>query len=546
MNAFRKGTATAWPAARRRHRRSFRQFWWLALYPLAWILLFLASSSYWFLPAGLRLALLWRLPRAAWPAMAALEWAGILGLSLWRGAFDTPLALLAGTTLPWLAYALVVSVFAQRDTRAAPLGGLLPRLLACGALAALANSLVLIGTDLLDGDVPEGAGQILFGYSVGDFIGVLVMAPALLALDEVVRTRQSSWRELLAYGTVLLPPAIVLLAARLQVPQPLVYALVLSLFPLFWVASKFGWRPAAISLLLLAVVVHGMQGLLLVWRAEQLQLLFSACAIAALLLGATSENVATQSKALMLSLEQLRRRGTDLVDIARRLTSVQEEERRRLGGELHDVLGQDLTSIATRLRVVERTNDDPALRAGLQSISQLVTQAHQHLREVTEYAYPAVLDRFGLARALSEGPLMQLARDAGMDYRCEVHGDLGVLHEEAATSLYRICQEATSNCVREPNCNRVEIVFEILLALGDGRPPEPRLIMRIHDDAGPVAQATGRTGVGLQNIRDRANALGAQYRFDPQHGSPRHWVSLPLADVDLAPDAAPVPAPSSL
>jgi len=498
---------------------------------LAWVLLFLASSSYWFLPAGLRLALLWRLPRAAWPAMAALEWAGILALSLWRGAFDRPLALLASTTLPWLVYAVVVSVFAQRDTRAAPLGSLLPRLLACGALAALANSVTLLGADLLDaGPLQSSPGQFLFGYGLGDFIGVLVLAPALLALDEVVRTRQSSWRELLAYGTVLLPPVIVLLAARLPVPQPLVYALVLSLFPLFWGASRFGWRPAAISLLLLAAVVHGMQGLLLVWRAEQLQLLFSACAIAALLLGATSENVATQSKALMLSLEQLRRRGTDLVDIARRLTSVQEEERRRLGGELHDVLGQDLTSIATRLRVVERTNDDPALRAGLQSISQLVTQAHQHLREVTEYAYPAVLDRFGLARALSEGPLMQLARDAGMQYRCEVHGDLGMLHEEAATSLYRICQEATSNCVREPHCNEVHIVFELLLALADDNPPESRLIMSIHDDAGPIAPAAGRTGVGLQNIRDRANALGAQYRFEPGHGSPRHWVSLPLED----------------
>ena len=496
---------------------------------MAWLLLFLVSSSYWFLPAGLRLALLWRLPRAAWPAMALLEWSAILALSLWRDAFDTPVALLASTVLPWLLYAAVVAAFgARRDTRDAPLGSLLPRLLGCGALAALANALALLGVDLLDGRHLASVGQLLFGYGLGDFIGVLVLAPTLLALDEVVRTRQSSWRELLAYGTVLGPPAIVLMAAVLPVPQPLVYALVLSLFPLFWIASRFGWRPAAISLALLAAPVHGLEDLLQVWRAEQLQLLFSASAVGALLLGASSERVATQSKALMLGLEQLHRRSTELVDIARRLTSVQEEERRNLGGELHDVLGQDLTSIATRLRVVERTNDDPALRAGLQSISQLVTQAHQHLREVTEYAYPAVLDRFGLERTLCEGPLMQLARDAGMDYRCEVHGDLGVLHEEAATSLYRICQEATSNCVREPTCNLVHIVFETLLAIGDAPPPESRLIMSIHDDAGSIAPAAARTGMGLQNIRDRANALGAQYRFNPQHGGPRHWLSLTL------------------
>lgn len=501
---------------------------------MVWLLLFSLSNNYWFLPAGLRLAVLWRLPRRAWPAMAGLEWAGIMALSLWRDDFDTPLALLASATLPWLVYAAVVAgMGTRRDTRMAPLGSQLPRLLACGALAALANSISLLGADLLKTGALASPAQVLFDYGLGDFIGVLVFAATVLAVDEAVRTRQSSWRELLAYGAVLLPPAIVLLVAMLPMQQPQAYALVLSLFPLFWIASRFGWRPAAVCLTLLAAAVHGMENLHL-WRAAQLQLLFTASAMAALLLGAASERVVTQSKALMLSLEQLQRRGTDLVDIARRLTSVQERERRSLGGELHDVLGQDLTSIAIRLRVVERTHDNPGLREGLQSISQLVAEAHQHLREVTEYAYPAVLDRFGLQRALAEGPLMELARDAGMDYRCQVQGEIGALSAETATSLYRICQEATSNGVREPRCNLLHINFEVLPASRSRSPALPQLIMSIHDDAGAIAPDATRTGIGLQNIRDRANALGARYRFDPQHGAPRHWLSLPLEPPPIA------------
>ena len=39
---------------------------------------------------------------------------------------------------------------------------------------------------------------------------------------------------------------------------------------------------------------------------------------------------------------------------------------------------------------------------------------------------------------------------------------------------------------------------------------------------------------GLQNIRDRANALGALYQFNPGDGQPRHWLSLPLKDESRA------------
>ena len=252
---------------------------------MVWLLLFSLSNNYWFLPAGLRLAVLWRLPRRAWPAMAGLEWAGIMALSLWRDDFDTPLALLASATLPWLVYAAVVAgMGTRRDTRMAPLGSQLPRLLACGALAALANSISLLGADLLKTGALASPAQVLFDYGLGDFIGVLVFAATVLAVDEAVRTRQSSWRELLAYGAVLLPPAIVLLVAMLPMQQPQAYALVLSLFPLFWIASRFGWRPAAVCLTLLAAAVHGMENLHL-WRAAQLQLLFTASAMAALLLG---------------------------------------------------------------------------------------------------------------------------------------------------------------------------------------------------------------------------------------------------------------------
>ena len=499
----------------------------LGLYPLGWILLFLVSSNYWFLPAGLRVALLWRLPRPLWKWMALAEWSGILALSLWNRTHPVPLVLMVTTMVPWLLYAAAVGQLGNRTGASTSTGGSLPRLLACGALAALVNAAVLVAASAVADGVPPVVGTALFGYAMGDLVGIVVLAPALLAVYDHVRQRLPWWRGLLAGGRVLLPALTAVLVARLPIPQPLLYALMLGLFPLSWVAFRFGWRPAAVALAGLAATVHALEGLLQLWKPEQLQLLLAASGIAALLLGASTDGLRAQGKALMLSLEQLGRRSSDLTNVANRLTSVQEQERRRMGGELHDVLGQDITAIATRLRVVERSTDDPRLREGLHSISVLVNDAHHHLREVIDHLYPAVLDRFGLQRALVEGPLAQVARDGGLDYQCEVQGDLQLLSKDVATSLYRICQEAVSNCIHHRGCH----TLQILLVAGPGAIPQ--LVLSIRDDAGELQLDPAHTGLGLQNIRDRANALGALYQFNPGDGQPRHWLSLPLKDESI-------------
>ncbi|MEO8367249.1 MAG: hypothetical protein ABI538_13695 [Pseudoxanthomonas sp.] len=199
--------------------------------------------------------------------------------------------------------------------------------------------------------------------------------PLLRAMYEQLRQRERSGSELLAHGLVLGPALTVLLVAQLPVLQPLVYALVIGLLPLSWVGFRYGWRAAALALVFMTMVTRSREGLLTIWTPQQLQLLVVASGIAALLLGASTDALGAQGKALMLNLEQLRRRSSDPSNVANRVTSVQEQERRRIGGEPHEVPGQDITAIATRLRVVERSSDDQRLRAGLNSISLLVNQS---------------------------------------------------------------------------------------------------------------------------------------------------------------------------
>ena len=217
---------------------------------------------------------------------------------------------------------------------------------------------------------------------------------------------------LLAEGLVLAPLVVVMGLSFLPSIKAPVYPLMLALLPLFGLAYKFGWRQGAIALGLLAVGIYFVTGpLIALWGPGQLQVLIALTSCAALLLGISSETQQVQQKVLSQAVETLTLRRSQLAVAANRMAALQEEERRRIGAELHDQIGQDMTAIATRLRVIERKAIDPSVRDGLASIGLLVSDAHVHLREVINHLHPAVLDRFGLARALADGPFAEMLRD---------------------------------------------------------------------------------------------------------------------------------------
>jgi two-component system sensor histidine kinase UhpB len=497
----------------------------LALYPFAWVALFAGSSIFWFLPAGLRLGTLWLLPRRSWWKMAGLEWATILVLSLSRLAFQTIVGLFASTVLPWCIYALLLRALGRHD-RGLPSRQALSRLIIVGLAAALFTTFLLTAVDLNDdGVLPRGLIATLASYALGDFADVVLVVPLLLVLRDQWALDRRPWDVLLAEGLVLAPLVVLMSLSFLPSIKAPVYPLMLSLFPLFGLAYKFGWRQSAIALGLLSIGAYFITGpLIALWGPGQLQVLITLSSCAALLLGISSETQQVQKKVLSQAVESLSLRRSQLAVAANRMAALQEEERRRIGAELHDQIGQDMTAIATRLRVIERKAIDPTVRDGLASIGLLVSDAHIHLREVINHLHPAVLDRFGLARALADGPIAEMLRDRDIEYVSAIEGPVDSLPDNVASALYRICQEAATNCARH-GCDQVRI--ELALVPG---PEESTLTLHIHDGAGRLQLDERRPGHGLLNIRDRAHAIGADYRFDPDSGHPRHALSLTLPD----------------
>lgn len=213
-----------------------------------------------------------------------------------------------------------------------------------------------------------------------------------------------------------------------------------------------------------------------------------------------------------------------LQEVTTRLVGVQEEERSRLGRELHDGLGQTWSAMRTRLAIVRRSVHDSATTTpALAELDALVRVAQDELHTAIESLHPVDLARRGLERALRLGPVASLLEDAGIGFDLE-YGSDAELPPEAAHGVYRICQEAASNVAKA----RLARHFGVELRCrreGDMR----WLELLVSDDAGALPAHESGSGRGLQSIRDRAQLLGAEYCFDPGDGARRHWLRFAIS-----------------
>ena len=195
----------------------------------------------------------------------------------------------------------------------------------------------------------------------------------------------------------------------------------------------------------------------------------------------------------------------DLTDhrvLEREVLRVAEAERRRIGQDLHDSLGQEITAVGLFLRTHARALDaeGSAGAAEAHRLVALVDDADRQARTLARSLVPVELEANGLEAALT-----RLAERAGQMYglavRAETTGsgpaEASALTADAATNLYRIAQEALSNAAQHGQAHRVT------LALVRGT---EHLRLRVEDD-GVGLDGTLRRG-GILEPRDGHGAAG--------------------------------------
>jgi two-component system sensor histidine kinase UhpB len=182
----------------------------------------------------------------------------------------------------------------------------------------------------------------------------------------------------------------------------------------------------------------------------------------------------------------------------RRALAAQEAERRRVARELHDEVGQLLTSVVLQLEGVSRMAPPP-LRTHLVDVQETAREGVEAVREIARGLRPPALDEFGLRAALvalAEGFMER----TGLCVRHDIAGRLPGLDGDAELAIYRVAQEALTNAARHASAS----VVELSLAQCNGT-----IRLSVCDDgAGITADRLNDGGGGLAGMRERALLIG--------------------------------------
>jgi signal transduction histidine kinase len=281
---------------------------------------------------------------------------------------------------------------------------------------------------------------------------------------------------------------------------------------LLWAAARFGLGGLSLSLLSLALIStwYTMHGQLPFPQASMqhnilsLQILFCAVAVPLMFLSAVmAEARRTQESLRMMS-------GT--------LLKAQEEERRRIGRELHDDINQRLAMVAIELEQVQ--DDHPEVRSRLQEIRQQTSEISNDVQALSHDLHSSKLEYLGVVRGIKSW-CEDFAERQRMEF--DFNSDVSsVLPFELGTCLLRVLQEAVQNTVKHSGVKRIEVQ----LTQQSG---EVHLIVRDSGTGFDVEAAMQRKGLGLTSMRERVRLVNGTIAIDskPMSGTRIH-VRVPL------------------
>jgi len=210
--------------------------------------------------------------------------------------------------------------------------------------------------------------------------------------------------------------------------------------------------------------------------------------------------------------EALRQRSEEsLQKLTGQLMYLQEVERRRIAGELHDGLGQDLAIIRNRAAVGLQHPDRADIVADqLREISETAVSAINQVREIAHNLRPYELDRFGLIPAL-ESMIERVSDSFSLRLSSSLDNINGLLSTDSETVIYRIVQEGLNNVIKHAGATEVLVTLK---HLGD------EVAVSVEDN-GKGMKTGGNmkgNGFGLAGIQERARMLGGSCTVDSRPG----------------------------
>lgn len=197
----------------------------------------------------------------------------------------------------------------------------------------------------------------------------------------------------------------------------------------------------------------------------------------------------------------------EMRQLSQQLVAAQEEERKKLTRELHDHVGQMLTALRLEIGRADRARGthDAQLGSSIAEAKRLLDTILRSVRDLVMGLRPSMLDDFGLQPAL-EWHIRDFRRRFGVRVDLTLGGDLDALPDHYRTCVYRIVQEALTNCARHAQAQRVEIRVER---------DDHAIELSIADDGVGIDPKRAR-GMGLIGIEERVRELHGAFHAGPR------------------------------
>ncbi len=384
-----------------------------------------------------------------------------------------------------------------------------------------------------------GCAAAFVKWWLGDMMGVLVVAPPLFSFLAYSNPIHSATQTIEACALTLVTFWVsYLIFGAPQLAGHGYYPAALAIFPfVIWAALRFDHLGTSIATLIVSVVAvwgttHGTGPLAAESPVDSLVrwcTFADVVAVTGLLLVAARDQERRVYKLLQAAHIELERRVQERTDdlkkannelqdeMARRrlleeeLIQIGDQQQRLIGRELHDGLGQHLTSLGlycTALNQKLQTQGHPAADDAA-TVVGLVKQASVMTRRIAHGLDPVAMEYGGLAAALRG--LAETTRTLnGVDCVLRIAPDVDLLDPLMQINLYRAAQEAVSNALKYCNGQRIWIDLEQTgrmqtLSIGD-------------DGVGIGEEEMERAaGLGLHNLRHRASLLGGACTVTRNH-----------------------------
>ena len=194
--------------------------------------------------------------------------------------------------------------------------------------------------------------------------------------------------------------------------------------------------------------------------------------------------------------QELRRNSDQIRELAGRLITAQEEERRRISREIHDDIVQKVASLAIRIRMIKKrvSASTDFIASEIANLQCRVSDLAEDIRQLSHQLHPGVLEHAGLTVAL-QSFTAEFSRLEGIEVKLTAPEHNEAIPKDVALCAYRVVQESLRNVARHSGAKAAEVVLAI--AGND-------LHLSISDEGRGFDVETARSrGLGMVSVEER-------------------------------------------